>query len=214
MTIHKPGRPEDLPDARTLWARWAFIAAVRADSREEQPGRTGYWIDAEGLHWDDSACTVWTLSPQGEGRFLLYGEEEVSEVRFYEPPIDVLAGGPAWLPFDELRERYEDYQAGTVYWYENGAWARAPYPDDLRDDGLASGLFGVIDRDELLRELIPHLEEAPGLPDIDSLLTDAEAYRLAPRGWLERLRPGPPYDREPDLPAVARTLAATGITTE
>ncbi|MGW4632738.1 hypothetical protein [Nocardia sp. NPDC004415] len=216
MTIHRPGRPEDLPDARTLWGRWAFIAALQANSRDEAwgYGRTGYRIDGEGLHWDDSACTVWTLTSMGEGRFLLYGEEEVSELRFYDPPVDVLAGGPEWLPFDKLRELYEDFRAGTVYWYEEGAWGRAVYPDDLGDDGLSSGLHGVIDRDELLLELAPHLEVAPGGPDLDSLLADAEAYRLDTQLLFGRLRPGPPYNVEPDIAAVTRTLAASGITVQ
>ncbi len=43
----------------------------------------------------------------GEGRFVLYGEDESSGVKWHGTPIDVLAGGPDWLPYDELRDRIE-----------------------------------------------------------------------------------------------------------
>ncbi|MFG1774238.1 hypothetical protein ACGFIX_32040 [Nocardia salmonicida] len=213
MTIHRPGRPEDLPEPETLWARWAFIAAVRADSKDEalSSGRTGHWLDTDGLHWDDAGCTWWTLSRMGEGRFVLFGEDESSWVKFHEQPIDVLAGGPAWLRYEELLERVAGYEVGSVYWYDDGAWARAPYPDDLRDDGLDCGMSALVDRDELLRDLIPYLDEAPEGPSVSSLLADAEACRLDAQLFLRRLRPEAPLDPWPDIAAAARTLAAAGI---
>ncbi|MFD4461593.1 hypothetical protein [Nocardia sp. NPDC058480] len=217
MTIHRPGLPDDLPKAEILWARWALIAAVRADSTEEAAGRgyrSGHWIDTDGLHWDDSGCTWWTLSRMGAGRFVLYGEDEASKVKWHQPPIDMLAGAPDWLPYAELHDRIEGSEVGSVYWYAAGVWARAPYPDDLGDDGLECGMGGLADRDEVLGALVPHLTEPVDGPSIDSLLADAESYRLKPDLLLERLRSETTLDPPPDRDAAARTLAAAGITTQ
>ncbi|MFF5788955.1 hypothetical protein ACFY8P_28795 [Streptomyces sp. NPDC012693] len=214
MTIHRPGLPEDLPSGEALWARWALLAAVGATTGEENRGsgyRTGRWIDAQGLHWDDSGCTWWVMSRMGEGRFVLYGEDESSGVKWHEPPIDMLAGGPDWLPYDELRDRLEGYELGCVYWYENGTWARAPYPDGLRDDGLDCGMSGFVERSEVLAELSEYLDATTGGPDAERLLADAEAHRLEPGLLLERLRPADSGGEPLDPPAVARALALAGL---
>ncbi|MFH9725811.1 hypothetical protein ACH4M4_23025 [Streptomyces sp. NPDC017254] len=215
MTIHRPGTPADLPSGEALWARWALLAAIGATTAEEQRTsgyRTGRWIDGEGLHYDDCGCTWWTMSRMGEGRFVLYGEDESSGVKWHEPPIDMLAGGPDWLPYDELRDRLQGNELGCVYWYENGVWSRAPYPGDLDDDGLDCGMSGFVDRSQVRGELSDHLDDALGGPDADSLLAAAEAHRLDPELLLERLLPVDP-DHEPrDLPAVARALALAGLT--
>ncbi|GAA4836739.1 hypothetical protein [Kitasatospora terrestris] len=217
MTVHRPGLPSDLPRAEELWARWALLAALEATTEgEETPSvhRTGRWIDDEGLHWDDCGCTWWIMSRQGEGRFVLYGEDESSGVKWYEPAIDVLAGGPDWLPYEELRHRLEGNEIGCVYWYENGTWARAPYPDDLDDDGLDCGLSSFIERGEVLEELTGRLDGSAAGKDASTLLADAEAYRLEPRTLLERLgatdRDGDPSDP----PAVLRALVRAGLTGE
>lgn len=215
MTVHQPGLPEDLPPAEELWARWALLAALEATTEsEERPPhyRTGRWIDDEGLHWDDCGCTWWIMSKESDGRFVLYGEDEASDVKCHEPAIDVLAGGPDWLPYEELRDRLEGYEIGCVYWYENGAWARAPYPDDLGDDGLYCGMSSFIDRGEVLGELRNLLDDTVDGPSADSLLADAEAYRLEPHGLLERLRPTNRYDGPGDRPAIVRALARAGLT--
>ncbi|MFD3727545.1 hypothetical protein [Streptomyces sp. NPDC058671] len=214
MTMHRPGLPEDLPPGETLWGRWALLAAVAATTAEEQRTsgyRTGRWIDAEGLHYDDSGCTWWTMSRMGEGRYVLYGEDESSGVKWHEPPIDMLAGGPEWLPYDELHDRLKGYELGCVYWYENGVWARAPYPDGLRDDGLDCGMSGFVERDRVLGELSDHLDGTVGGPDADRLLADAEAHRLEPGPFLERLRPTGPDGEPMDPPAVARALVLAGL---
>ncbi|MEU3839319.1 hypothetical protein AB0E88_04735 [Streptomyces sp. NPDC028635] len=217
MTVHRPGLPEDLPPADQLWARWALLAALQATTEyEERPPRhrTGRWIDDKGLHWDDCGCTWWVMAKAGDGRFVLYGEDEASDVKWYEPAIDVLAGGPHWLPYDELRNRLEGREIGCVYWYENGAWARAPYPDDLDDDGLDCGMSCFIDRGEVLGELTDHLDDTVDGPSADSLLADAEAYRLEPSRLLEQLAETTTYDDPMDRPAVARALDRAGLTGE
>ncbi|GHG89024.1 hypothetical protein [Streptomyces lanatus] len=211
MTIHRPGLPEDLPPGEELWARWALLAAVKATTEQEEcPSvhRSGHWIDEEGLHWDDCGCTWWILSRMGEGRFVLYGEDESSDVKWHEPPVDMLAGGPDWLPYEELRYRLEGNELGCVYWYENGAWSRAPYPDSLKDDGLDCGMNDLVDRAGLLRELALYIDDTSAAP----LLAAAEAYALDAELLLERLRTH--ADGEPvEPPAVARALDRTGITT-
>ncbi|MFC8492749.1 hypothetical protein ACFUJU_18500 [Streptomyces sp. NPDC057235] len=216
MTIHRPGLPEDLPPGGELWGRWALLAAIGATTAEEGRAsghRTGLRVDAEGLHHDDSGCTWWTMSRRGEGRFVLYGEDESSGVKWHGTPIDMLAGGPDWLPYDELRDRIEGYELGCVYWYEDGAWARAPYPDDLRDDGLDCGMSGFVDREQVLGELSDRLRAADGGgADAADLLADAEAHRLRPELLLERLRPARHDDPPLDPPAVARALDLAGLT--
>ncbi|MFG3039280.1 hypothetical protein ACGFYZ_20525 [Streptomyces sp. NPDC048330] len=216
MTINRPGQPEDLPPAEVLWARWALVAALGATTAaESRPSahRTGRWIDDEGLHWDDAGCTWWVMSAMGEGRYVLYGEDESSDAKWHEPPVDMLAGGPAWLPWEELRDRLSGNELGCVYWYEDGAWARAPYPEDLRDDGLDCGMGELADRAQALGLLAEHLAPVDGGPDADTLLAEAEAGRLGDvDALLARLRD--PDGDEPDPSAVARALARSGLAGE
>ncbi|MGC0334744.1 hypothetical protein RKD23_007734 [Streptomyces sp. SAI-170] len=213
MSIHRPGLPEDLPPAQALWARWALLAAVEAttEAQGRRGGyRTGRWIDAEGLHWDDAGCTWWVMSRMGEDRFVLYGEDESSDVKWHQPPIDMLAGGPDWLPYEELHDRLAGNELGCVYWYDNGTWSRAPYPDSLQDDGLDCGMSDFTDRDKVLQELESRIGAGDG-PGPAAVLADAEALRLQPRALLEQLRPvsadGDPLDPQ----AVAEALARAGL---
>ncbi|WP_405180628.1 hypothetical protein [Nocardia sp. NBC_01377] len=145
----------------------------------------------------------------GDGRFVLYGEDEASGVKLHEPRIDMLAGAPDWLPFEELHDRLEGYELGCVYWYDSGVWARASYPDDLRDDGLDCGMSRFVDREDVLGELRLYLIDGDHGPSAHHLLSDAEAYRLKARVLLDSLRAARPTD--PD--AVARVLVAAGVAT-
>ena len=204
--MHYPGLPTDLPAAERLWAGWALVAVLQATTEDEGRGvhRTGIWVDDEGLHLDDCGCTWWTFSRLGEGRFVLYGEDEASGVKWHESPIDMLAGGPDWLPYEELRDRLAGNELGCVYWYENGAWARAPYPEDLDDDGLDCGMSRFTERDELLALMADLVDHDGSGPDARALLDAAEAGALT-QALLERLGERP--DGEPrDLPAMTRAL--------
>ncbi|KMO97045.1 hypothetical protein [Streptomyces roseus] len=213
MTIHRPGRPADLPPAELLWARWAFVAVLEATTEAETHGvhRTGHWIDGGRLHLDDCGSTWWTLARVGQGRFVLYGEDESSQVKWHKPAIDMLAQAPDWLPHEKLRALLEGWELGCVYWYENGAWARAPYPEGLGDDGLDCGMDRFVERREVLGLLADH---GPGAPQ---LLEDAEAYRLRPEA-LDALvaAGGDDHDRDEDwdLPAMHRALGMAGLTGE
>ncbi|MFD3698296.1 hypothetical protein ACFWUZ_19455 [Streptomyces sp. NPDC058646] len=209
MALHRPGLPQDLPAPEILWARWSTIAVLEATAASERvrPGhRTGCWIDEGGLHLDDCGCTWWTLAPLDDDRFVLFGEDESSEVKWYEPPVDVLAGAPGWLPHEELRDLLAGNELGCVYWYENGAWSRAPYPADLGDDGLDCGLSRFVEEDELLRLMADHARPADRRAE---LLRHAERYELTPE-LFEGLVRGCGGDPE-DLPAMLRALARSGL---
>ncbi|MFJ5221517.1 hypothetical protein [Streptomyces sp. NPDC088400] len=180
MTIHRPGLPEDLPAPDVLWARWSTIAIVTAED-DESRGRypTGCWLDSRvALRLDDSGCTWWTLVRYDGGRAVLYGEDESSAVKWHEPPVDMLAGGPDWLPYENLRDLLEGYELGCVYWYESGSWARAPYPDDLDDDGLDCGMGRFADREKAVDELVGYLDWAIDHATADALMTHAEQGTL------------------------------------
>ncbi|MGW4632737.1 hypothetical protein [Nocardia sp. NPDC004415] len=111
-----------------------------------------------------------------------------------------------------LREKVEGHEVGCVYWYERGVWARAPYPDDLFDDGLQAGMEHLVDRDMLLRaNLHPLLVDEAHGDTAKRLLADAEAGHLEPRQLLERLRTDDDYPGSRDVPAICRALVAAGI---
>ncbi|MFI9048463.1 hypothetical protein [Streptomyces sp. NPDC053427] len=211
MTIHRPGLPGDLPSPEVLWARWALVAVLEATTAaEESKGyRTGCWIDAGGLHLDDCGCTWWTLARRGDGRFVLYGEDEASDVKWHKPPIDMLAGAPDWLPYEDLHDLLTGYELGCVYWYENGSWARAPYPDGLDDDGLDCGMRRFVDRDEVLGLLAGDDYGRAAGRSAEDLLDQAERYRLTPELLASVVADS--TDEHWDLPAMTRALRGAGL---
>ncbi|MGW1521133.1 hypothetical protein [Streptomyces sp. NPDC002287] len=211
MAIERPGRPEDLPAAELLWARWALAAVLEATAEAETDGihRTGIWIGDRGLHLDDCGCTWWTLAPMGPGRYVLYGEDESSDVKWHDPGIDMLAGAPEWLPFERLRRLLEGKELGCVYWYENGAWARAPYPDGLGDDGLDCGMSRFVVREKFLA-LVAAGERGPSRERAEELLSAAEARRLGVPE-VEAVLDLSDEEPEEDRQAVLRALDRSGL---
>ncbi|MEV0241746.1 hypothetical protein AB0I06_17705 [Streptomyces sp. NPDC050674] len=210
MTINRPGLPGDLPPAEVLWARWALIAVLEATTRGEQARhRTGTWVDADGLHLDDSGCTWWGFSAHGEERYVLFGEDESSGVKWHEPPVDMLAGAPAWLPHDPLKDLVSGCELGCVYWYENGAWARAPYPGTLADDGLDCGMSRFADRADVLRTIADEDHGAMPAGHAEDLLAHAENYRLTPELLMSLT--ADPGRRQRDRPAMTRALERAGL---
>ncbi|MFF6781285.1 hypothetical protein [Streptomyces sp. NPDC012510] len=214
MTINRPGLPGDLPAAEVLWARWALVAVLEATTEDEQAGhhRTGTWVDDKGLHLDDCGCTWWGFEPRGEGRFVLFGEDESSGVRWHEPPVDVLADAPGWLPHDRLTELVDSGELGCAYWYENGVWGRSPYPATLDDDGLDCGLSRFVDRTAVLRTIGDSDHGAMPAGEAATLLDAAEDYRLTPDLLLSLV--AEPDRREWDRPAMTRALERAGLNAE
>ncbi|MFH8412884.1 hypothetical protein [Streptomyces collinus] len=205
MTINRPGLPGDLPPPEMLWARWALIAVLEATSADEEAyHRTGTWVDDTGLRLDDAGCTWWELAPRGAGRYVLYGEDESSGCKWHQPPVDMLAGAPAWLPHDELADYLSGNELGCVYWYENGSWARAAYPGTLGDDGLDCGMSRFTDRDDVLRTIADEDHGATSARDAQALLANAEDHRLTPELLMSLT--GDPAGRPRDRPAMTRAL--------
>lgn len=177
--LHKPGRPEDLPDAELLWKRWAGVAIATFDRDEQDESsqhRAGHWIDEEGLHWDDRGSTWWVMKCFGDCRAILLGEDESSKVKFHEIPIDLLAGAPDWVPRNYVRDLIDSAMVGCVYWFDEGAWHRAPYPDDLADDGLDSGISALTTRADAVEKITDWLmfgAHDVGITDLCDQLVDA-----------------------------------------
>ncbi|MGW7332145.1 hypothetical protein ACWGIU_26845 [Streptomyces sp. NPDC054840] len=149
MRIHRPGRPEDLPEASVLWARWAALAVATWNAEEEKERfRSGYWLGGgDDLRYDDGACSRWVLIRADGGRAVLLGQDDSSKVGRYAPPIDLLAGAPGWVRGERVRDLSEQGRVECVYWFEDGSWHRAPYPHDLHDDGLDCGIGHLTTRD-------------------------------------------------------------------
>ncbi|MFJ4081617.1 hypothetical protein ACIP17_07825 [Streptomyces iakyrus] len=205
MTINRPGLPGDLPSPEVLWARWALIAVLEATTADEEAcHRTGTWVDDTGLRLDDAGCTWWRFARRGAGRYVLYGEDESSGCKWHQPPVDMLAGAPVWLPHDELGDYLSGNELGCVYWYENGSWARAPYPGALGDDGLDCGMSRFTDRDDVLRTIADEDHGATSARDAQALLAHAEGHRLTPQ--LLTSLTGDPAGRQRDRPAMTRAL--------
>jgi hypothetical protein len=220
--VHRPGRPEDLPPGAVLWARWAVLAGLlttREREEESEVHRTGFWMSPareDTLRYDDAGSTWWALRAVGDGRYVLYGEDESSGVKWHEPAIDVLAGAPGWLPFERLRDLVASYEIGCVYWYENGAWGRAPYPGSLNDDGLDCGMSRLFTTDEVVQDLDSWLDDEYTDPDAEidpavcgKLVTDAVSGGLteeAVRAFL-----GSTGRPEQEIPAAVGVLRRAGL---
>ncbi|MFE6307079.1 hypothetical protein [Nocardiopsis sp. NPDC057823] len=128
--MHRPSLPEDLLPADRLWARAVLLHLFDADITFD--GSEVSCPDGGGGSW------WWSLGRRPGGRAFFWGQDaDGSHGHLRDDPVDFLAGGPEWLPWDELRHEAAGMTIGYLYWWQDGAWARAPYPDDLEDDGLA-----------------------------------------------------------------------------
>ncbi|MFE5535751.1 hypothetical protein [Streptomyces sp. NPDC056492] len=159
--MNRPGRPEDLPDAALLWARWAAFAVATWDAEEEKERfRSGYWLGGRAggrdgeLRYDDGSCSRWVLVRADDGgRAVLCGQDDSGKAGRYEPPVDLLAGAPAWVR-DEVRSDLPGRRGiECVYWFEDGSWHRAPYPADLADDGLDCGIGHLATYDDAVEAI-------------------------------------------------------------
>ncbi|MFR9726167.1 hypothetical protein ACL02R_22785 [Streptomyces sp. MS19] len=149
--VHRPGVPGDLSGPRRLWARAATLGLLATVGI----GRDTYEATADRLHCADPGGSYWwTLTLHGDGRAVFRGQDaDGSQGHLRAEPVDLLATAPAWLPLDELRPRQAARELGYVYWSDGASWSRAPYPDDLADDGLELSAGWVGDDDEVAEEL-------------------------------------------------------------
>ncbi|GGU90351.1 hypothetical protein GCM10010211_66140 [Streptomyces albospinus] len=153
--MHRPSVPEDLDHPEQLWARAATLAVVASalDDWDEFTWGPG------GLQcWNDGSAYWWRLKLYDDGRAVLCGQDsDGSYTHSGDRQIDFLAGGPEWLPWERLRDDAQGNLFGFVYWYEDGAWARAPYPAAMPDDGLAMAMSWAAPGDEAIDEIVEHL---------------------------------------------------------
>ncbi|MFI6638546.1 hypothetical protein [Streptomyces sp. NPDC050504] len=164
--MRRPGVPEDLADAGELWDRAVTLAlattAVGDGDEYTFKGRTSVHC------WNSGGAYWWRLERFDGDRALLTGQDsDGSHTHLGRTPVDLLDGGPPWLPWERLRADAADRLLGYAYWWQDGAWARAAYPDGLSDDGLgmsvpwaAPGGAGVRKTIERLASLI-HPDDDP-----------------------------------------------------
>lgn len=214
MPVHHPGRPEDLPAPGELWARWAMAAVLTADPADEAlgPMRSGWWADDGALRRDDGGTSWWALRRLDSGRFLLHGWDESGDVHGWEPPVDLFAGAPDVITSATAEKVTGPLEPGCAYWWDGDRWGRAPYPDELPDDGLDFGLGSVLDPEVLLSALgweTPELAAAVAELIGHALDGTVTAARLEAIAQLTTEAGAPP----PDVPAMLRALTATGLAT-
>ncbi|MFE3459619.1 hypothetical protein ACFXKD_18920 [Nocardiopsis aegyptia] len=153
-SFHQPGRPGDLPHPGLLWAHsrielgaYRLLEARPEDTFDYDPvgttyTRGGFTLGPHGTHFDNSAGCWWRLTWVEGGRAVLTGWEPLGQDTI-EEELDLLAGGPGWLPWewlDTLIARYLHEQMGVsfLYWWDGAVWGRTDYPDAVRDDGLVT----------------------------------------------------------------------------
>ncbi|MFJ9418918.1 NUDIX hydrolase [Streptomyces sp. NPDC101227] len=143
------------PHPEELWSHGATLAAWAA----ERPLPVhNYRVDDTGLHSADVGNGWWSLTWVEGGRAVLRGLDlDYSESIGQVPPVDLLAGGPSWLPWERLAAQTDRGEGlGFLYWWADGAWGRAPYPYTVREDGLRSMLP---DGDDEVRAVLTALRE-------------------------------------------------------
>ncbi|MFE7099639.1 hypothetical protein [Streptomyces erythrochromogenes] len=217
--MHTPSRPEDLDHPEQLWVRAAIMAMVDAACSTG----TEFALDEDGL-WCHSTGGDgwWRLSVFDKGRAVFCGQDpDGSHTHVGGEQIDFLAGGPDWLPWDLLRDDAAGNMFGFVYWWENGAWHRIPYPQEVREDGLEGAAPWVGSHEEFLGLTassfdVPHVHERALTETVDRFAAlvregraDADAVTAlltAPVPGAEG-RPAPRVDVALDIATRAGILA-------
>ncbi|MEU9304119.1 hypothetical protein [Streptomyces sp. NPDC048269] len=190
--MHTPSRPDDLEPPGLLRARAVTLAVIDAACSV----RTEYAVDDDGV-WCHAtgAGGWWRLTVlDGGGRAVFCGQDpDGSHTHVGGEQIDFLAGGPDWLPWDVLRDDAAGNLFGFVYWWQDGAWHRIPYPDEVREDGLDGAAPWVGSHEEFVDLAVASYD----LPyDRKRVLTEAVER------FVERAR-----ERKADEAAVAALLA-------
>ncbi|MEU6294038.1 hypothetical protein [Streptomyces erythrochromogenes] len=215
--MHTPSRPEDLDHPDELWARAAIMAMVDAACST----RTEFALDGDGL-WCHSTGGDgwWRLSVFDEGRAVFCGQDpDGSHTHVGGEQIDFLAGGPDWLPWELLRDDAAGNMFGFVYWWEDGAWHRIPYPQEVREEGLEGAAPWVGSHEEFLGLAAssfdaPHVHERALTETVDrfaALVRDGKADADAVTALLAAPgtegRPAPRVDVALDIAGRAGILS-------
>jgi hypothetical protein len=139
----------DLAEPAILWTRWATLATALS-----AVGFDDVWtVGPDGGHHDDHGGNWSHLALIEGGRAVLYGyDHEYSDTAQADPPIDLLAGAPDWLPWDDLIRYAAEDQLGYVHWHDGTTWSRVDYPDTIKD-GCTATTGPVLTVDATLDEL-------------------------------------------------------------
>ncbi|MEU5213173.1 hypothetical protein [Streptomyces sp. NPDC020742] len=173
-----PGRPTLPPSPEVLWWHAATLAAWSA---EHPLPVHNYRVDEAGLHSEDIGNGWWALALVEGGRAVLYGvDHDYSDTLSHTPPLDLLAGGPHWLPWEWLATVIDGgEEIGFVYWWADGAWGRAPYPAEAVDDGVSA----MVPADDAeVRAVLAALREDGAAPEELRRKETEEARAAAVRG--------------------------------
>jgi hypothetical protein len=137
----------DLAEPAVLWTRWATLATALS-----AVGFADVWtVGPTGGHRDDHGGNWSHLALIAGGRAVLYGyDHEYSDTAHADPPIDLLAGAPDWLPWDDLIRYAAEDQLGYVYWHDGAAWSHVPTAEN---DGFTMTAGPVLTVDATLDEL-------------------------------------------------------------
>ncbi|MFI1016206.1 hypothetical protein [Streptomyces sp. NPDC020965] len=146
---NEPAIPAQLGGPERMWERAVVLVLIDVTRTARPVFRLG---DRE------LSCSHsnggWTLALRSGGRAIFYGQDvDCSDTTYRgDKPVDLLVNAPDWVPVDRLRELNDGYELGYLYWWEEGRWARAPYPGYVEDDGLAAscdGYAGIFDDQSL-----------------------------------------------------------------
>ncbi|WP_405677130.1 hypothetical protein OG859_04910 [Streptomyces sp. NBC_00048] len=189
--MHTPSRPEDLEPPELLWARAVTLAVIDTACSD----RSEYAVDDDGVWCHSTGAGGWwrlTLLDGGARAVFCGQDPDGSHTHVGGEQIDFLAGGPDWLPWDLLRDDAAGNLFGFVYWWQDGAWHRIPYPDEVPEDGLDGAAPWAGSQEEFLGLAVASYDAPYGR---ERMLTEA-ALRFA-----ERAR-----ERKADEAAVAALL--------
>ncbi len=192
--------PED------LWAESCALAMLTVAT----PG-FGATVREDGVRTGDVGNGWHGMSWVEGGRALLYGYDvDYSETRRQVPPIDLLAGGPAWLPWEWLAAMMREEQIiQYVYWWDGSTWAHTDYPDGMEDGGGGPG------RDDQVEDAFLGQGDTSGEASdaFEDLVRAARARTVDETGIRTLLRYLDPdsFDVTPRAPLTAEALLAVAV---
>lgn len=202
----------ELADPEDLWAESCATAMLSVGT----PG-WGATMRADGVRTDDVGNGWHGMSWVEGGRMILYGYDvDYSKTRFQVPPIDLLAGGPGWLPWEWLAEMMRVEQLiQYVYWWDGSSWGRTDYPEGLEDGGGGStgradqveeSFFAWGDDPEGAADAFENLIRAARARAVDQGVVEALLQQLDPKEFdIEATEPM-------DADAMLAVAAAAGLT--
>ncbi|MFE6308679.1 hypothetical protein [Nocardiopsis sp. NPDC057823] len=219
FTDPAPAQAPEMPPPEEMWAGPAAIAVLGAlvPDHGSPWQRWGRALDHD--HSEGRCC----LALVEGGRAVLFGYDvDGSRTRRAAPAVDLLAGGPGWLPWEWLDKALRDAEiVSFLAWWDGRAWYRVPlpegadevlYPDADADDVYESLLEfcldgGWDDDDEDSQERQDALKAG-----LDALVAAASERRLGEgvlKGLADALPDPDTADTEGAL-AEARRLGLTG----